>query len=108
MSRGCGTARCSASPPEDPDRRLPCGTPGHRQVLGGGTVAREAGDLQDGGPPLELRVAEQSPEGVLGDGALAQVGVAVAVGTEGHLRVVEVDAGESVEAERGVEPADEL
>src|SRR5204862_7966035 len=98
MSRGCGTARCSASPPEDPDRRLPCGTPGQtfsvpapgdRQVLGGGTVAREAGDLQDGGSPLELRVAEQSPEGVLGDSALAQVGVAVAVGTERHLRVVE-------------------
>ena len=73
--------------------------PGGHHVLGPGPVAL-AGHLEDGRQALEGRVAEQGGQAVGADGAVADVLVAVPVGAEVDLGVVEVQASQPVEPHR--------
>jgi hypothetical protein len=58
----------------------------------------DARDLEDGGEVVEIRVPDQRGKGAVADEALTEVCVAVAVGSEVHLGVVEMKAAEAVEA----------
>jgi hypothetical protein len=68
-----------------------------------GAAVVGARHLQDRGEALEGRVAEQGPEGSRAHVAAAGVVVAVDAGAVGHLRVVDVEAGQPLQADGPVE-----
>src|ERR1019366_7248959 len=68
--------------------------PGLGHIFGAGTVAN-AWNLEDRRQPLQFRVAEEGGESLRPDGPVPDILVTILVGTEGHLRVVQVQAAQT-------------
>jgi hypothetical protein len=77
----------------------------HGQLVGVGATVVGARHLQDGGEALEGRVAEQGPERGLPHVAATGVFVAVDAGAVDHLGVVDVEAGQPLQADGPVDLA---
>src|ERR1051325_3907740 len=73
--------------------------PAQLQLLLGRPLLVRAGRLEDHRQAVEARLAEEDRAAVLAQLALADVGVAVAVGAQLALGVVEVQRAEAVEAD---------
>src|SRR4051794_13790314 len=76
-SRHLRAPRTPAVPPAPRRQPLTVEGPDAVEVLGGGAIAGEAGDLQHGGQLLQAGVTEEGAEGRRAHGALADVLVAV-------------------------------
>src|SRR4029078_5137884 len=102
-STSCRSAsRRSGSSPSSALRSFRVERPQLLHLLGVGSVTVRTGNLEQRGQALELRVPEEDRH-PLADQAVAGVVVPVAVRAERRLRVVRVQAAQSVEADVAVE-----